>query len=93
LAAAVAPGIEGATVDLGRGSLESVRDVVETLVAIIRPEVRPAFGKVAERALEQAPRADAEAAFSLIGWRARTDLLAGLEQTVRWYRRNPPPAA
>jgi UDP-glucose 4-epimerase len=86
VAAAVASGVEGATIDLGCGRLTSVRAVVEQLVEIIRPQVRPAFGKVPERALEQAPMADVEATSRLIGWRPSMELRAGLEETVRWYR-------
>jgi nucleoside-diphosphate-sugar epimerase len=94
LAAAAAPGIEGATLDLGTGRLTSVRAVVEHLSEIVAPRVRPAFGEVAERPLEQENVADLETTSRLLGWKPATELRAGLEKTVRWYRQRlaaPPP--
>jgi len=86
VAAAVAEGVEGRTIDVGSGELVTVRSVVERLVALIRPSVAPRFGAVAERALEQEPVADPAPAAALLGWRPRVPLDEGLRRTVAWYR-------
>jgi nucleoside-diphosphate-sugar epimerase len=86
LAAAAAKGMEGATIDLGTGRLESVRTVVEELCGLIDPQVQPAFGSIPERALEQTRTAHAEASFRRLGWRAEVSLRDGLSHTADWYR-------
>ena len=87
LAAAVASGVEGRTIDIGSGKLVPVRAVVEHLAQIIGTEVSPRFGALPERPLEVEPVADLAAAAAYLGWKARTSLADGLWQTVEWYRR------
>lgn len=84
---AVAPGIAGETIDLGSGVLHTVREVAEELGRMVNPMVPLNFGAQADRAQEHhhVP-ADVERTARAIGWRARTSLPAGLEQTVAWYR-------
>lgn len=86
LASTAAAGVEGETIDLGTGKLETVRTVVEELRGRIDPGIRPEYGTVAERAMEQTRVADAEASFERIGWRARVGLKDGLARTAEWYR-------
>jgi len=86
LAAASAKGVEGGTIDLGSGRLETVRTVVEELVELINPRVQPTFGSVPERALEQVRTADADSSMRRLGWRTHVDLHDGLARTVEWYR-------
>jgi nucleoside-diphosphate-sugar epimerase len=86
LALATTPGIDGQTVDVGSGELVSVRQVVEQIARIIAPPVRPVFGGVADRSMERVRVADVDHAFELIGWKPKTSLFRGLEQTVDWYR-------
>ncbi len=86
LAAAVAPGAEGSTVDIGTGRLHSVRIVAEELFKLINPNLKPTFGSVAERPMEQVRAANADESFRRIGWRAQVDLREGLSRTVDWYR-------
>lgn len=86
LAAATAKGVEGATVDLGSGRLDTVRTVVEELVGLINPHIQPLFGSVPERALEQIRMADTESSFRLLGWRTQVSLHDGLARTAEWYR-------
>lgn len=86
LAAATAKGVEGSTIDLGSGKMDSVRTVVEKLVELIDPKVKPLFGSIADRPLEQTRRADVERFHQLLGWRAQTSLAEGLRRTVDWYR-------
>jgi len=86
LAAATAKGVEGATVDLGSGRMDTVRTVVEELVGLINPHIQPLFGSVPERALEQIRMADTESSFRLLGWRTQVSLHDGLARTAEWYR-------
>jgi nucleoside-diphosphate-sugar epimerase len=86
LAAATATGVEGSTIDLGSGRLDTVRTVVEELVGLINPRVQPLFGSIPERALEQTRTADVERSFRRIGWRTQVSLHDGLARTVDWYR-------
>jgi UDP-glucose 4-epimerase len=92
MAAAVAEGVEGQTLDIGSGQLVTVREVAERLVRIIDPDLRPRFGAVPERPLEQLRVAEAELTAARLGWRARTPLEDGLRKTVEWYRRALAPA-
>jgi UDP-glucose 4-epimerase len=85
LATAVAPDVEGATVDIGSGQLVSVREVVELLAKIVNPQVQPLFGAVADRPLERVRVAEIAQSKALIGWEPKTPLEQGLEQTVAWY--------
>jgi nucleoside-diphosphate-sugar epimerase len=87
LAAAVAEGIEGKTVDVGSGSLIPVRTVVEKLVCLINPRIEPRFGALAERPLEQVRAADVENSFKLTGWKPVVSLDDGLKRTADWYGR------
>jgi nucleoside-diphosphate-sugar epimerase len=86
LAAALADGAQGKTVEVGTGKLVSVRGVVEQLFELIRPGVTPVFGSITDRPMEQVRAANVEASLHQIGWRAQTVLRDGLERTVRWYR-------
>jgi UDP-glucose 4-epimerase len=87
LAAAVASGVEGSTIDVGYGHLTSVRDVVGTIVELVgATEGAPEFGRAAVRPLEQQVEVDPEVAAAALGWRAHTPLLEGLRRTIAWYR-------
>lgn len=86
LAAAVAPGVEGSTLDLGSGRLVSVREVVEEIVRQLGAPVAPCFGALPDRPLEQVRAADLRRTTSCLGWTPRTALADGLRQTIDWYR-------
>lgn len=86
LAAATAKGVEGSTIDLGSGRLDTVRTVVEELVGIIKPGVQPLFGSIPDRALEQTRTADTKSSFRRLGWRTQVNLREGLARTAEWYR-------
>jgi nucleoside-diphosphate-sugar epimerase len=81
------PGLEGATLDLGTGTLTPVRSVVEELVAIVGTDAAPVFGALPERPAENEIAAITEPAARRLGWRAATPLKDGLRQTVEWHRR------
>jgi nucleoside-diphosphate-sugar epimerase len=93
LAAAVAPGIEGRTLDIGSGHLVTVREVAERVAQIVGPAPAIHFGAVPERRLEQMRTADTARTAEAIGWRAATSLDDGLRATVDWYRRELAPPA
>jgi nucleoside-diphosphate-sugar epimerase len=86
VAMAVAPGIEGSTVDIGSGQLTSIRGIVEDLTRLMNAGLEPAFGARPERPMESERAADADAAFRAIGWRAAVPLDEGLRRTIAWYR-------
>jgi UDP-glucose 4-epimerase len=86
IAAAEAGNVEGKTIDIGSGELVSVRNVVEGLTRLVNPEIDPFFGALAERPLEQVRKADIAATLAQIGWKAKTSLREGLQNTVSWYR-------
>jgi UDP-glucose 4-epimerase len=86
LAAAVSPGAEGASLDIGSGVLVSVREVVARLRRLVGGGVEPRFGAVPDRRLERIRVADPAIAAAAIGWRPRTSLDEGLARTVDFYR-------
>jgi len=86
LRAAVIPGIEGCTFDLGSGSLVSVRQIVEEIVKIVGSGIEPEFNTLPDRAFEQERPADTSFLSDRLGSRPSTSLKLGLEATVTWYR-------
>jgi UDP-glucose 4-epimerase len=86
ISAATATGVEGSTLDVGSGELVTVRQVVEHLYKIIRPDEAPQFGSVVDRPMEQVRFADVEGTFRSLGWRRNASLIEGLRRTVDWYR-------
>ncbi len=86
LVAARKSGIEGLTIDVGSGNLVQVRTIVEILARLLNPEVKPLFGTLSERPLEQERVADSATAEATLGWKAITPLSEGLKRTMEWYR-------
>jgi nucleoside-diphosphate-sugar epimerase len=86
LAAAVMPGIEGASFDLGSGALVSIRHVVEQLARLTGSTVAPQFGALPDRPGENEIAANTAPAAWGLDWAARTPLEEGLERTIAWYR-------
>lgn len=84
--AAQAPSVEGSTIDLGSGRLVSVRSVVETLVEITGSGVKPQFGAIKDRLMEQVRKANLQATRAKIGWEPKIPLNQGLSLTVDWYK-------
>lgn len=85
--------LNGQTVDLGAGTLITVREVVEKLAGLINKDVKPLFGSLSERQLEQVRIANAKETYALTGWKTRTTLENGLIATIQWYQgtRQPSP--
>ena len=86
---AVTPGLEDRLVDLGTGTLHTVRDMVEQLFTALDADTTPSFGGRNDRAQEQIRRADVERTRELLGWAPGIDVKDGVEQTVAWFRSHP----
>jgi nucleoside-diphosphate-sugar epimerase len=86
LSVARAMGIDGQTLDLGSGTLASVRGIVERVAVLIAADVPLRFGALGDRPFERPYTARSEQTRHAIGWSARTPLDEGLKQTVAWYR-------
>lgn len=94
IAAASVAGAEGSTIDIGRGVLTSVREIVELILEFIGPTTgQPVFGMLPVRALEQEVRVDVEETARVLGWRATTPLEEGLRATIAWFREHRRPKA
>jgi UDP-glucose 4-epimerase len=81
-----AEGVEGSVVDLGTGVGTSVREVVETIAALMESRMALTFGEMPERPDEQIRLADAARTEALLGWKPRVALRDGLTQTIAYYR-------
>jgi UDP-glucose 4-epimerase len=88
LRAALTPGLEGRSLDVGSGELVTARALVVRLHELVGGDVEPAFGAIADRALERVRAADPAATEAAMGWRPGTSLEAGLARTVDFYRSN-----
>lgn len=90
IAMALAPGVEGQTIDLGTGELTTVRDVAVTLAELLDTAAKPLLGALPDRPMEQCRRADVEQTAARTGWRPQIPLREGLQRTVEWYRQELP---
>ena len=86
LALAQASDVDGATLDLGSGSLISIRGIVQQLIASIGGGVNAEFGALPDRPLEPTRLAKTAETFARIGWKPQVSLPEGLKSTVDWYR-------
>lgn len=86
IAAAQAPNLEGHTVDLGSGTLVSIRTIVQQLADRIDSRVELLWGALPERQMEQTRVANIKKTYDSIGWKPQTPLTIGLHRTVDWYR-------
>ena len=88
MAAAEAPDIEGEIIDLGSGSLVTIKTVVDLLVKTAGTEINPLFGALNDRPFEQIRVANITDTRTKIGWEPSTSLEEGLSFTVDWYRKH-----
>lgn len=93
LAAAQMPQIEGATLDLGSGTLVTVRELVEKVARYVGSSTQPLFGALPDRVLEPARKAEVMMTFEKLGWKPKVPLESGLQQTVEWYRAQLSPSS
>jgi UDP-glucose 4-epimerase len=85
IALALAPDVEGDTVDLGSGSLITTAELVEMICSLMKSTVRPRFGALADRPLEPVRVARVADTTALTGWTPRVSLEQGLARTIDWY--------
>lgn len=85
LLAAMKDGVEGESIDIGSGTLTSIREIVERLVGISGSKIAPLYGSLADRPLEIEDAADVERTHRLLGWKATWLLDEGLRSTYDWY--------
>jgi UDP-glucose 4-epimerase len=86
IAMAGTPGICGKTLDIGSGTLVSVREIVNRLCALVPAEDGPQFGALGDRPMEQVRVANVRETYARLGWRSKIDLNRGLQLTLDWYR-------
>lgn len=88
LAAAVAAGVEGQSLDLGTGAARPVRQVIEEVWGLAGGTGRVLAGALSYRPGEVMRLvADAERTARLTGWRAQVGLNEGLRRTIAWVQR------
>ena len=87
LAAAVTPGLEGKSIDIGSGEFVQISDVVHRIQRLIKTRSVMEFGKSPEGFVEQVRCADTAAARVLMGWSPSVSFDAGLVKTVEYYAR------
>lgn len=85
IAAAVTPGLEGKSVDIGSGEFVQISDVAQRIKKLIKSQSDMEFGKLPEKLVEQVRCADITTTHALTGWCPSTSLDAGLEKTVAYY--------
>jgi nucleoside-diphosphate-sugar epimerase len=86
LACAKSDDVLGKTVDLGSGCLTEMRSVALLIAQLIGTEIRPEFGSLPDRPMEQVRAADVRRTYDQLGWQPRTSLETGLRNTIAWYR-------
>ena len=84
--AAQAPQAEGRTIDLGSGTLISIRTIVQDLANRIGSQVELLWGALPDRPMEQTRIANIEETYDIMGWRPKISLAMGLERTIEWYK-------
>ncbi len=85
LAAASVPKIEGGCFDVGTGTNQTVRSVVERIFLLMEEPTKPLFGMLPDRPSEPVRSADTMHAHQLLKWRAQISLDEGLRRTIAWY--------
>jgi UDP-glucose 4-epimerase len=88
MAVAASSALDGEPIDLGTGTLTSIRHVVEELARLTASTAQPQFGAKPERLFEVPRVARVEDTKQRIGWQAVTPLVEGLARTVSWYKQN-----
>ena len=83
-ALALANGIDGATLDIGSGKLVTIREAIELLSRLVDPDIKPEFGALTDRPMEQIRAANTAETEARIGWKAKTSLEKGFKQTIEW---------
>jgi UDP-glucose 4-epimerase len=90
--AAVAPGVDGRTIQLGTGRAESIGDLFAVACRLVgrTPAVNQAADRVRPDASEVLVlQSDPSLARELLDWQATTDLETGVAATIQWLRDQP----
>jgi|AntRauTorcE11897_2_1112592.scaffolds.fasta_scaffold06844_2 nucleoside-diphosphate-sugar epimerase len=82
------PNLEGKTVHVGTGKLNSVKKVVTTIFEILQVKESPKFSFIPDRKMETIISANVEQTMQQINWEAKVDLRSGLKATINWYQEN-----
>jgi nucleoside-diphosphate-sugar epimerase len=82
---ALAPGIDGRTIDLGSGELVTVGEVVQMLCQLSGGRVAPVFAP-ADHGIGRVLTADIAPAAELLGWTPKISLREGLELTIQAFQ-------
>jgi nucleoside-diphosphate-sugar epimerase len=86
IATAVADSCPTDILDVGSGTNITVRELVERLVPMVKPDARTEFVNGKDRPHEQVRVANPGPTRERLGWTARVSLDDGLRRTVEWYR-------
>jgi nucleoside-diphosphate-sugar epimerase len=86
---AVAPGVDGKSVDLGSGLVIATKELVDKICMLMKTEIQPAYGALADRPLEPLRVANTKESLRLVGWSPRIQLAEGLRRTIDWYGLHP----
>ena len=86
VAAAQVRNVPGRTIDLGSGSLISVRDIVEHLVRLTGSRAAPKFDELPDRPLQPVRVANVADTENALSWRPTVSMIEGLRRTVDAYR-------
>lgn len=89
LACALSENVLGHTVDLGSGCLIDLRSVALMIARLMEKEIRPEFGALADRQMDQGPAANVRHTFDQLGWQPRTSIETGLRETIAWFQAQP----
>jgi len=81
----LAPGIEVESIDIGSGKSIKTKKMVNMLIDIIDSNVKPQFGVLNDRVMEQEKNARVSETFDKIGWYPKTELKIGLSNTIQYF--------
>ena len=79
------PNIDGHSIEIGSGRSILTKDLVKILMGIVNPEIKPKFGALNDRPMEQERTANVSETYRKIGWKAKTSLKTGLKNTIEYY--------
>jgi UDP-glucose 4-epimerase len=83
---ALAPDVDGKSVDLGSGTLITIRELVDKICELMETDLVPAYGALPDRPLEPLRIADVAESRRVLGWSPTIGLAEGLSRTINWYR-------
>ena len=86
VAAATTDAGAGEVLEVGSGELVTVRDLVEQLAPLVRPDAQLRFDSGNDRPLEQVRRAQIQRTTEVLDWHPQVPLADGLQRTVDFYR-------